>query len=137
MAAAIARQRSDQLYLDWDIDSAGTGAWHIGKDADPRTQAECRRRGTPLVHVARQVAVDDFTAFDHILAMDQRNLADLEALRPRDGVWPQVIGAFDRAAPGSAVVDPYHDGPEAFVACYDQLARCIDGLIRELSRSRS
>ena len=134
MAKAIALERCRLAGFAWDVDSAGTGAWHIGNGADPRTISECRRRGTPLTHTARQVQAGDFEEFDLILAMDHRNLADLESLRPPQGAWPILLGSFDPVRPDAVIADPYHDGPEAFAACYDHLARCIDGLITAAGR---
>ena len=67
------------------IDSAGTGGWHIG-DAPygPAAQA-AQARGYDMAHMqARQVQVEDFERFDLILAMDRQNLSDLAAMAPAD-----------------------------------------------------
>ncbi len=125
MAAAILRRHAPAT---WRIGSAGTGPWHVGRPADPRTLSECRRRGTAIDHVARQVHAGDFAAHDLILAMDRANLADLRALR-RDGCVPRLIGDDDPLDPGGEVPDPYHDGPDAFAAIYDQLDRCCRALV--------
>ena len=58
---------ADQIILD----SAGTGAWHAGELADPRSRAAAARRDIKLVHRARQFTRHDFDRFDLVLAMDR------------------------------------------------------------------
>ncbi|MGH8353146.1 MAG: low molecular weight protein-tyrosine-phosphatase, partial [Pseudomonas sp.] len=66
-----------------EVDSAGTGDWHVGKPPDSRTRRAAQRRGYDLSPLrGRQVAAADFARFDLILAMDQRNLQHLQGLRP-------------------------------------------------------
>lgn len=125
MAQAILERLARERGLALTVDSAGTGDWHVGHLADHRTRAECARRGTALDHRARVVRRADFTEFDHILAMDGANLANLRTLRPTEATASlSLIGDADPLQPGSEVPDPYHDGPEAFIAVYDQLERC-------------
>ena len=65
------------------IDSAGTGAWHVGEPPDQRAQAAARSRGYDLsAQRARQVRAMDFEQHDLILAMDRANYDDLQALCP-------------------------------------------------------
>ena len=64
-----------------EAESAGTGAYHVGGGADPRSVRAARRRGYDLSrHCARQVRADDFGKFDYVLAMDRDNLRDLQSL---------------------------------------------------------
>ena len=65
------------------VDSAGTGAWHIGNPPDRRAQAAARGRGVDIsAQRARQVELADFDAFDYVIAMDRSNHADLTSLAP-------------------------------------------------------
>jgi protein-tyrosine phosphatase len=69
--------------LDIEIDSAGTGDYHLGKPPDPRSSRAAAARGIDLSPLrARQVGRQDFARFDLILAMDRRNLRALRALSP-------------------------------------------------------
>lgn len=84
-AEGVFRQRVEQAGLGSriEIDSAGTGDWHVGKAPDSRACAAAGKRGYRLTALrARQVQPEDFLRFDLILAMDHDNLARLEALRP-------------------------------------------------------
>ena len=66
-----------------EIDSAGTSNWHIGDPPYGPMIAAALKRGYDLSDQrARQIGPDDFNAFDLILAMDRKNLRDLDAMRP-------------------------------------------------------
>ena len=65
------------------VDSAGTGGWHVGDPPDGRAQKHAAKRGYDLSRLrGRKVAEADFIEFDFLLAMDEANLADLERLAP-------------------------------------------------------
>lgn len=113
----------------WRIDSAGTGDWHVGDDPDPRTVAECRRRGVPIRHAGRQVKRSDFADFDRILAMDRRNLADLQALMPAAArAQLDLLGSLDPQG-AAEVPDPYYGGADGFARVFDQVERCCRVLL--------
>ena len=67
------------------VDSAGTGAWHVGEAPDERAAAAALERGYDLSKLrARAVTAADFSRFDYVLAMDQQNLANLQGMAPAD-----------------------------------------------------
>ena len=66
-----------------ELDSAGTGGWHVGESPDARATEAAGRRGIALEGAARKVRPRDFEEFDLILAMDASNLRDLQAFGPR------------------------------------------------------
>lgn len=76
---------------------------------------------------ARQVDVGDFYVFDHILAMDAANYADLRDLAPADGTAQlSTMLSYGR---GGDVPDPYFGGPEGFEHVLDLLAESCAGFI--------
>src|SRR5271157_2459881 len=86
LAEAAFRREAEQAGLDAEIDSAGTGHWHIGEAPDRRARAVALRHGADIgSYRARQVRPDDFRRFSHIVALDSENLAALHALKPKDG----------------------------------------------------
>jgi protein-tyrosine phosphatase len=93
-----------------EVDSAGTGGWHVGQPADRRAAAEARRRGVALTSTARQLHAGDFYHFDLILAMDRRNLADLHDLAPEPELRDRVhlLRSFDPSMATVSVGDPGH-----------------------------
>ncbi len=118
-----------------EVDSAGTSNWHIGKPPDPRTVAVAAARGVDLSPLrARQVSAGDFDRFDYILAMDQHNLADLQALAPVD--YRGHLGlllAFDSQASLLEVPDPYYGGEEGFEQVVSLIEAASDALLDQIA----
>ncbi|HLT05301.1 MAG TPA: low molecular weight protein-tyrosine-phosphatase [Pseudomonas sp.] len=134
-AEGIFRQRLRAAGLEERVrvDSAGTGHWHVGKGPDPRTCRAALRRGYDLSALrARQVAVDDYSRFDLILAMDHDNLLRLKEFRP-DDARAEVDLFLGRFGLGDGVVpDPYHGGEAGFEAVLDLVERGCDALLDEI-----
>ncbi|MEM1023625.1 MAG: low molecular weight protein-tyrosine-phosphatase [Myxococcota bacterium] len=108
----LARHR---LADSFQVDSAGTGAWHAGEPPDRRMRTAAKKKGYVLDGQARQVKIDDFRRFDLILAMDGSNYEDLRRLQPEDGTARlQKFRDFDPEAPGDDTPDPYYGGPAGF-----------------------
>jgi protein-tyrosine phosphatase len=116
------------------VDSAGTGAWHIGEAPDGRATIAARERGYDLSPLrARQVTIGDFDQFDYILAMDRSNLMHLQALAPEH--FPGYLGLLLDFHPGSAereVPDPYYGGDEGFNHVLDLVEAASQGLLKSL-----
>ena len=113
------------------LDSAGTGHWHIGELADPRTRAAAAKRGIEISHRARQFVPADLERFDLVIAMDHDNLAAIRRmLAGRDAPVVQLLRAFDERAPaGAEVPDPYAGGPDGFEHVLDLCERACRGLL--------
>jgi protein-tyrosine phosphatase len=130
---ALVRQAGLQDRIE--LDSAGTGAWHIGNPPDPRAIAAAHGRGIALAGAAREVRAGDFDEFDLILAMDRRNLADLQRLTP-DGQGRaklMLLRELDPSADGDLdVPDPYHGGPRGFEDVLDLVERACAALLAQL-----
>jgi len=115
-----------------EIDSAGTGDWHLGEPPDPRTQQTARQRGFPLDHRAQRFTERDFARFDLILAMDGKNLRDLQRMAPTpaDRAKVKLLRSFDPSAPqGAEVPDPYYGGPDGFDEVFDVCEAACRGLL--------
>jgi protein-tyrosine phosphatase len=114
------------------IDSAGTGDYHCGEEADPRTRAAASRRGIELPHLARQFSRADLDRFDLVIAMDAANLGILRRLiGERRAPELRMLRSFDETAPsGAEVPDPYYAGGErGFEEVLDQCERACAGLL--------
>lgn len=112
---AAIREAAERVDIDVEVDSAGTGAWHVGNPPDRRMTSAALDDGLMLRGAARQVTADDFAAFDLILAMDRANLRDLMALAPDDEGRAKVRLFRDFAGePDQDVPDPYYGGSEGF-----------------------
>ena len=138
-AEGVMRQllREQGLEDEIEIDSAGTGGWHVGDPPDPRATEAARRRGIALEGAARQVRPSDFEDYDLLLAADRENLADLRAIAPDDESRAKVrllreFDAHSRGAPDLDVPDPYYGGPDGFEDVLDKVEAACRGLIEEV-----
>ena len=121
MAQGIMEHMIAQHDLDWHIDSAGTGNWHIGELPDHRAIATCRDRGIDITKQrARQLTANDFQHFDVILAMDDSNLSNIRALSSQISHDCHIEHIVSYAGLGNREVpDPYFDN--RFEEVYDLL----------------
>ena len=135
-AEGVFRQRIEQAGLGArvEIDSAGTGDWHVGKAPDQRACEAARRRGYTLDALrARQVSIADFQRFDLILAMDHDNLARLQALRPKHGAKAEFDLLLRRYGLGCDVVpDPYYGEADGFDNVLNLIEEASDALLAEI-----
>jgi protein-tyrosine phosphatase len=122
------------LQREIELDSAGTGGWHMGEAPDPRAQAAARSRGIALDGAARRVEPEDFERFDLIVAMDASNAANLARIAPSAQAQQKIhlLREFD---PGSAamsdldVPDPYYEGARGFEVVLDLVEAACQGLL--------
>lgn len=137
MAAAVLRDRLDKAGLSHrvDVDSAGTGSWHVGEPADPRAAETLSRHGYDDTHRARQFQRHDYSEFDLVLAADASNAADLRDLAPTptDAAKVKLLRSFDPASPpGAEVPDPYF-GEDGFDEVLALIEAACDGLVGQLA----
>ena len=115
------------------IDSAGTAAWHSGKQPDPRTRAAASRRGYALDGLrARAVEPADFERFDLILAMDQENLRNLRRMQPQGSRAELDLFLRRGGLRQLEVPDPYYGGEDGFEQVLDMVELACDHLITQI-----
>lgn len=128
MAEAVMRHQVEQAGLSGriEVDSAGTGDWHLGHPPHEGTRKQLdQHRISHQGMKARLVTFDDFESFDYIVCMDTNNLRDVRKLlndaggvkREGDGSRKQLF-TFMELLPDKAmedVPDPYYDGNFSFV----------------------
>lgn len=136
LAEGVLRSLSGEAGLDGRIrvDSAGTGAWHVGEPPDPRSREVARRNGITLEGSARQVVPDDGESFDWILAMDRSNLRRLEEMGAgAAGARLHLLREFDpRADDDREVPDPYYGGEGGFDRVYEMIDRSCRALLERI-----
>lgn len=133
LGEGVCRHLAQELGVEVEVDSAGTGAYHAGEAPDPRSQEVAAKHGVSLAEQrARQVTQADFARFDLILAMDAANLRDLEARSPAGAhAELKLFRSYDPEGPGD-VPDPYYGGPGGFDTVYAMVARSCRALLAEL-----
>ena len=140
-AEVVLRHKLDAAGIDWvQVDSAGTGGWHEGDGADPRSQSTWERRGYAGNHIARQFRREWFDERDLILVMDSDNYETLlsRTTQPEHHAKVRYLRSYDPAladvegADALEVPDPYYGGPQGFERMLDLIERACDGLIPRL-----
>jgi protein-tyrosine phosphatase len=129
------------LERDIEIESAGTGSWHVGHPPDERATSAAAVRGIELVGEARRVTSADFDGFDLLIAMDRSNRDALLELAPNDEARRRVF-LLRQFGEGKEldVPDPYYGGADGFEEVLDIVERSCAALldeVREQLRSRS
>ena len=123
---------------DWEIDSAGTGGYHIGDQPDRRMRVHARERGINLVHTCRRVSESDFDRFDMIIGMDDSNISNLRAIAPTVEAEKKIHRMAEFLDPGmrySYIPDPSYEGSEGFELVLDLLQNGCENLYKKMTES--
>jgi protein-tyrosine phosphatase len=121
------------LDREFDIDSAGTSAFHQGELADSRMRTHSLKRDIKLLSKSRKVELKDFSTFDHIVAMDRSNYQNLEALRPSASPSRlHLITDFLEDLNYAEVPDPYYGGEKGFEVVLDILEESCENFLNAL-----
>ena len=132
-AEGVLRHMAEKRGLDLQIDSAGTGDWHVGEPPYGPMQAAARARGYDLSTLrARQVSASDFSRFDLLLGMDASNMSGLARLRPSSGGADLKLFTDYAAQTGATEVpDPYYT--RDFDGTLDLIETAAQGLLEQIS----
>ncbi|MEU7291815.1 low molecular weight protein-tyrosine-phosphatase [Streptomyces exfoliatus] len=115
-----------------EVDSAGTGGWHEGDGADPRTIAVLDENGYTSTHVARRFRASWFSDLDLVIALDEGHLRELRELArtPEEAARIRLLRSYDPAAGDRLdVPDPYYGGREGFDECLEMVKAAGEGLL--------
>jgi protein-tyrosine phosphatase len=125
------------LATQFEIDSAGTGSWHVGERPDARASMVAREHDVELDSRARQVTEQDLRDFDYVIAMDRENLRSLERMADAasGGAEISLLRTYDPEPDGDEVPDPYYGGVSGFENVYDIVSRSCEGLLARLRAS--
>ncbi|HSV64463.1 MAG TPA: low molecular weight protein-tyrosine-phosphatase [Mycobacteriales bacterium] len=119
-----------------EVDSAGTGDWHVGSGADSRARAALRRRGYDgSAHAARQWRRADFAERDLVVALDTGHYRWLTRLAPDETERTKIrlLRSFDPAAADQHdVLDPYYGPDHGFDEVLDQVEAGCAGILAEV-----
>ncbi len=135
MAESVFRAHvaADGLDTLVEVDSAGTGGWHEGDGADPRTIAVLEAAGYEQDHRARQFRSSWFARLDLVIALDAGHLRDLRALAPtpQDAAKVRLLRSYDPAASAAEtdVPDPYYGPLDGFEECLELVEAASPGLL--------
>lgn len=131
MAHVVLESRLADAGLDdrVEVESSGTGGWHVGNPMDHRAAATLRAADyDPSRHRARQYDATWPEAYDVVLVMDEANLADVGGRTSRIGLFRDL----DPVDPGGEVPDPYYGGPDGFEEVLAMVERTSDAIVAAL-----
>ena len=133
-AEGVMRAKLAAAGLDVEVDSAGTHGYHVGAPPDERSQEHALKRGYDLGSLrARKLIAEDFTRFDLVLAMDEDNLANAQALCPSAQRHRlKLLLDYAPQAGKRHVPDPYYGGAAGFDEVLDLVEQACDGLVASL-----
>jgi protein-tyrosine phosphatase len=137
MAEWVLRHHAEEEGLDVEVDSSGTGGWHVGDDADHRTVQALRRAGYRSAHTARRFEPAWFGAYDLIIALDEGHLRALRSMAPDGAARARIrlLREFDPDAGGDLdVPDPYYGGRADFEHVLVLVEAAVPGLLDEIRK---
>lgn len=129
------------------VESSGTGAWHVGDDADPRMRRTAARHGLELHHRAQRTEQRDLEEADILLSMSPGHLSELQAMARRAGIdiadklylfrqFDPELGADSNTLVDTErapeVPDPYYGGNDGFERVYRMVERSAAVLLNQI-----
>ncbi len=128
----LVNERNLQPYFE--IDSAGTSAYHVGESANSKSQQTAKQHGITLHSKARQFESSDLDYFDMVLAMDQENLSNIKRMSngEPDNVNIGMLRDFDPEPGDGEVPDPYYGGISGFENVFQIVKRSCENLLDQL-----
>ncbi|MFI0090678.1 low molecular weight protein-tyrosine-phosphatase [Streptomyces bobili] len=133
MAEAVFRARVAEAGLAdlVEVDSAGTGDWHVGEGADPRTVSVLEENGYTVAHTARMFERSWFSRLDLVIALDAGHVTALRRLAPtgEDAQKVRPLRAYAPAGGDLDVPDPYYGGRDGFAECLHMVEEASVGLL--------
>ena len=122
-------------HLNFEVDSAGTAAYHVGKLPDSRSIEIAEKYNIDLSQQrARQFSRADFDAFDIIYAMDTNNYAHLISLASSEAERNKIKLILNEINPNAcqSVPDPYYGGKNGFQETYNMLDKACNKIIQNI-----
>tara|TARA_B100000508_G_scaffold137355_1_gene131643 strand:+ start:167462 stop:167935 length:474 start_codon:yes stop_codon:yes gene_type:complete len=135
LADGLMRKKVKDHGLPVEIDSAGTGDWHVGEAPDHRMRATAKSKGVPIDELrGRQFKVEDFDRFDRIFVMDLSNKENVLKLARNNSDKEKVDLLLNLSHPGEdmEVPDPYFGGEEGFEHVFQLVDNATDQLVNDL-----
>ncbi|MFE0640508.1 low molecular weight protein-tyrosine-phosphatase [Streptomyces sp. NPDC058877] len=134
MAEHVFRRQLEEAGLGdlVEVDSAGTGGWHEGDGADPRTVTVLEENGYTSAHTARRFRSSWFSALDLVIALDEGHLRELRGLARTDDEAARIrlLRSYDPAAGDVLdVPDPYYGNRTDFEECLEMVEAAGEGLL--------
>lgn len=132
LAEGILKDKLKKTNLKIEVDSAGTGAWHMGDPPDRRSIEVAQTQGIDISHQkARKIRSVDIDYFDLLLVMDEQNKKDVLKYCHTPSERAKVKKIMNYANSDEDVPDPYY-GEFGFKNVFKLLDQACQGVIDSL-----
>lgn len=119
----------------YDVQSAGTGGWHVGSPPDERSIKVAAQNGIDITSQrGKQFSTYDFEIYDYIFVMDNANYKDVIKLAKNETEKKKVALILDEVFPGEQVnvPDPYYGGEKGFQQVFDMLYQSCEKIVSRI-----
>lgn len=134
LAEGILQYKADQSGLKWQVESAGTGTWHIGQPPHQLSQKVAQKKGIDISHQrCRQFRKEDMLVFDFIYVMDESNYRDIKSMSRELWNAGKVELLMNELFPGQnrGVPDPYLGTEKDYFTVFELIDKACDVIIRK------
>jgi len=138
LAEGILKDKAQTAGLDWQIESRGTGGWHVGNPPDHRSVAMAKEKGLDISDQRSQkLTKKDLSEFDLIFAMDKANYRDIISMSDNPALEDKVSLILNEANPESdrSVPDPYYGGENGFSDVYNMLDKACEAFVKKHNKN--
>ena len=138
----VLKQKLSEVGLDIEVNSAGTGNWHEGENANAKSIKVLTEKGYAINHTAKQFKTNWFVEKDLILVMDQQNERDLLSIAPVEYKNKiKYFREFDKSIDSKdnkdfIVPDPYYEPLESFYEVLEMLEKASIDLVKEIKKAQ-
>ncbi len=140
LAEGIMQHKADKAGLNWSVDSAGTGNWHVGDPPHKLSQKVAGKNGIDICsQKGRQFKAADMQEFDRVYFMDEDNYSDARLMA--GPLWDDSRAdlLLNTLYPGEdrSVPDPYYGGEQGFHEVFDLVASACDAILEKYQREKT
>lgn len=133
LAEGILQHQALLSGLSWEVDSAGTGNYHIGEAPHILSQKIAGLHGIDISQQrCRQFKATDMTHFDRIYVMDHDNYKEVK--RISGALWDEektLLILDETDSPNNAVPDPWYGTEKDYHHVFALLTDACNNIIRK------
>ena len=134
LAEGILQHKAEQAGLNWQVESAGTGSWHIGSPPHPLSQKVALMNEIDISQQhCRQFRKEDMLYYDFIYVMDEENYDDVKEMSHE--LWDETkVGLLmNELYPGEnrSVPDPYLGTEKDYHKVFSMIDEACDKVIEK------
>jgi protein-tyrosine phosphatase len=139
LAEGILKHKAQLAGLQWKVESAGTGAYHIGEAPHTLSQKVARMNGIDISNQrARQFVKEDIIYYDKIYVMDSSNYNDVKRICREEWVADKVDLLLNESHPGQnrSVPDPWYGKEDGYHEVFKMIEEACDMIIQKSIMNR-